>query len=233
MRGVSAIGELEDFDWAAYPASERLYLRHRSIFVFQSLNGEDWTSDSRKIFFNVPAAEVGMEPDVIPSPEGARGVLMVAGEPGRKVGSFEFDFGRGDAGDGEIFDEDVRRHQYQTAHLVMNACMDEGNGGAVAVADEDGIFDGELPEEIGKRVPGFVMHECDLPSGGENIRIAGTVAGVDCDGAPGGGGDPRREILPERDCAQALVEKDEFRGMRMAGGQALYLQAMTGDEESL
>ncbi len=89
-----------------------------------------------------------MQPDVVPSPEGEGGVAMMAGEFLGEIGFFESQLRFRDAGDAEVFDEYVRGEQNESAH-GMRSGVDEGDGTSVAVADEDGIFDIQLREQIG------------------------------------------------------------------------------------
>ena len=85
-----------------------------------------------------------MQPDVIPSPERAVGIAMMTGEFLRKIRSLEFHFRFSDARDAELLDKDVRRQQHQAAHAVMNCGMNQRDGSAVTVPDQNGIFNPQL-----------------------------------------------------------------------------------------
>lgn len=117
-----------------------------------------------------------MEPDVVPSPKRAGGVVMVASESGGKIGGLKFDFGGGDAGDTVVLDKNMRREQDEAAEMVVSAGVNEGDGGAIAMADEDGTVDLELMEKIGERMQRLVMHVGDGTRFGEEIGVAGAVA---------------------------------------------------------
>src|SRR4029077_15455670 len=69
------------------------------VLVVEALDDEDRARDARQIFFDVPAAEVGMEPDVVPSPKGARGVAVIAAEEFRQIRGLEAHLGLSDATD--------------------------------------------------------------------------------------------------------------------------------------
>jgi hypothetical protein len=172
LRRVTAFGERKNLDWASGLSGDGVDLRHSSVLIIESLNRQDGAGDAREIFFDVPAAEVGMEPDVVPSPERARGVLMVAGQLCCQIGRLELDFCLGDTGDTEIFDEDVWGEQDETAHSVVGSGVDQRNGGAVTVADQDRVYDVELRQQIGQRMQGFVVHVPDRPRFSQQIGIA-------------------------------------------------------------
>jgi hypothetical protein len=75
----------------------------------------------------------------------------------------------GDAGDGEVFDEDVRCLEDQAAHGMGGAGVEEGDRGAIAVAKEDGGVHAERGEHAGEHVERLVMHEID----GARARVGG------------------------------------------------------------
>lgn len=101
---------------------------------------------------------------------------MVASEAGGKVGGLKFDFGGGDAGNTEVLDKNMRREEDEAAEMIVSAGVDEGDGGAVAMTDEDGTVDLELTKEIGKRFERFVVHVGDGARFGEEIGVAGAIA---------------------------------------------------------
>lgn len=116
-----------------------------------------------------------MESDVVPSPKRAGRVAMVVSEAGGKIGGLKFDFG-GDAGNTEVLDKNMRREEDEAAEMIVSAGVDEGDGSAVAMTDEDGTVDLELTKEIGKRFERFVVHVGDGARFGEEIGVAGAVA---------------------------------------------------------
>ena len=87
-----------------------------------------------------------MKPDIVPSPEGARGIAMMAGEKHGQIRGFESHFGSGDAADTQFFYEDVRSEQDESRQAVVSSGVDNSDGRSVAVADQDRILDFELTE---------------------------------------------------------------------------------------
>jgi len=233
--GVAAVREREDFHGRCGLARDGFDLSHGAVLIIFALNGEEGARDAREKFLDVPASEFGAEPDMVPSPERAGRVTMMAGEFFGHVGGFEFHFSFGDACDAEVFDEDMRREQDEAAELVMDGGVDEGDGTSVAVADEDWAFDFELREKIRQGIDRLVVHVGDGTRLGERIGVAVAVAGVDGDGTSGGGSDAGREIFPERDGAEAFVEKDEFGRVGVACGDAMDFDgaALHGESQML
>ncbi len=117
-----------------------------------------------------------MEPDIIPSPKRERRVAMMPGEFFGEIRSLETRASLRDAGNAEIFNENMWGEQHQSAHAVVGSCIDKSNGAAIAVADEDGIVDVELREEIGQRVQGLVVHITNGARLGEERGASATVA---------------------------------------------------------
>ena len=83
--------------------------------------------------------------------------------------------------DAEILDEDVRSEQYQGANVVAGSSMDQSDGGAIAVADENGILNVQLGKKIRQRVEPFVVHIGDGAGFGEEIGVARTIARINSD----------------------------------------------------
>ena len=118
-------------------------------------------------------------------------------------------------------------------HLLGGSCVDDGDGGAVTVADQDGILDVEFCEQIGEGVQGFLVHVGYGSRLGEEFGMAGAVAGVDGDGASGGVGNFAGKLLPVRDGAESFVEEDEFGSVWIAGGNAVDLEVVAVDFEGV
>jgi hypothetical protein len=125
MSGVAAIGQAQDLDRAAGLAGDGFGLGHSPVLIVETLNDESRAGDSRQIFFDVPAAKIGMEPDIVPSPEGPGGIAVMAGELFGEIRGFELYLGLGDAFDAEVLDEDVRSKQHKAAHAVVNPGVDQ------------------------------------------------------------------------------------------------------------
>lgn len=100
--------------------------------------------------------------------------------------------------------------KHQTAHAVVSSGVDESDGAAVAVPDQDRVLDLQFSEKIGQRVQRFVVHIADGTWLGEEIGVAAAIARVDRDRTSRGLGNARGEVSPVRDRAQAFVKEDEF-----------------------
>src|SRR5579859_5854388 len=74
---MPAFRERKNFHWSARLPRNRLHLRHGPVLILETLNGKNRTSDTRKKFFNVPQPKIGMQPNIIPSPERACSVAMM------------------------------------------------------------------------------------------------------------------------------------------------------------
>src|SRR5690606_32692164 len=81
------------------------YLLQRTVFVVFALDGQDGASDVTQVGFDVPGAEFGVQPDVVPAPEGRVRVVVMASELARQIG-VQVGLPRSlDVGDGDVFDE--------------------------------------------------------------------------------------------------------------------------------
>ena len=234
---MAAFFQHQDFYWASRLTLDRFDLRHRAVLVVFTLDYQSGAGDMGKVLLDVPAAEVGVKPDMVPSPEGARGVAVVATQFLAKVSRFEFFFGFCNAGDTEVLHEDVRSQQNEAADVLLcllrGSGVDDGDRSPVAVADQDRVADLELCEKIGKNLKGFFVHIGDGARLSEEIGITRTVAGVDGDRRSSGTGDFAGKLLPVRDGAEPLVEKDEFGSVQVAGRNAVDFKVVAVDFESL
>ena len=229
LRRVTAIGENKNLDWARSLFCDGFDLRHSSVLVVNTLNHENRARNAREICFDIPVSEVRMKPDVVPSPECASGIAMMATELLRQVCRFEFHLGFGDACHAEVLDEDMRSEENEATHAIAHSSVDERDGRSVAVPDQNWTIDFELREKVGKRGEGFVMHVGNSAILREQVGIAGTVARIDGDRAPGCIGDARRKIFPVGYRAEAFMQEDEFRSVRKATRNAENFEAVALD----
>src|ERR1700733_3415766 len=79
LRRVMAIWKRESLNRSCALLRDSFDLRHGSVLIIDPLDRKYWAGNEREIFFNVPATEAGMKPNVIPSPERARTIAMVSG----------------------------------------------------------------------------------------------------------------------------------------------------------
>ena len=122
-------------DRAADAALDRVDLRQRPVLVVLALDQQRRRRHAGQHVLDVPGAELGREPDVVPQPERALGVAVVARHPLAEVGGRERLARLVDARHRDVLDEHVRGEQDQPAHRVARG-VDERDRAAVAVADE-------------------------------------------------------------------------------------------------
>src|SRR5580700_7710647 len=68
VRRMPACGKREQ-PCTAHGTADARDLLHRAVFVLLALDGEDRTTDRGQQTLDVPAAEFGIEPNAIPTPE--------------------------------------------------------------------------------------------------------------------------------------------------------------------
>ena len=111
LRRVPAIFEFQHLYGTSAVPADCFHLRHGSVLIVESLDDKHRAADAGQVLFDVPAAEIGMEPDVVPSPESAGGIAVIAAKAFPQICGFEAHLGFGDAADAEVFDENVRGEQ--------------------------------------------------------------------------------------------------------------------------
>jgi hypothetical protein len=109
--------------------------------------------------------------------------------------------------------------------------MNERDRGAVAVADEDGIGDAELRQHGRQRLQRLLMHVRDRPRRYQGVGTAVAKARIDQGWTARSRGESRREIAPERDRAQSLVQEHEGRSARLRPSDRLVFEAASLDGE--
>src|SRR5579862_6345375 len=167
-----AVWQRQYFDGTTALLADRFDLRHRSVLIFNALNGENGAMDSRQILFDVPAAEAGMQPDVVPSPERARGISVMARKKFGEVGGFESGFGFGDAANTKFFNKNVRREQGQSAQGIVRSGVNDGNRGTVTVTCQNRVSDTECREQCRQGIESFVVHVADSARFGQNVGVS-------------------------------------------------------------
>lgn len=137
---MAAVLESQHLHWTCTLFLNRFDLRHGSVLIVEALDDQHRARDPCQVFFNVPVAEVGMEPDVVPSPESPGWIAVIAAKAFRQIGGLEAYLGLADAADAQILDKNVRREQNGSAQAIVSSGVDDCDGGAIAVADEDRVF---------------------------------------------------------------------------------------------
>jgi hypothetical protein len=120
----------------------------------------------------------------------------------------------------------VRRQQHQRAHpRRIGGGVDQGDGGAIAVAHQHGVGDRRGFQHAGEDVQRVAVHEVGTPRAGLRVRSPVAGAAVDERAAARRLRHARREIPPERDGAQALVQEDQRRRILARRGDPQVLQS--------
>src|SRR5215831_16099356 len=83
----------------------------------------------------------GLSQMLIHPPKSARGVAVIAAEALCQICGFEAYFSFGDAADAQFFHENVRSEQDCAAQAILSSGINDRDGGAIAVADEDWVLD--------------------------------------------------------------------------------------------
>lgn len=123
---------------------DAVILFERAIFVVLALDRQQRRRDRGQFAADVPGAEGGTEPDVVPAPEGRVDVVVVARQAAFQVGRA----GGGYRGYRDFLDHDVRRGHHQAGHREARR-MQQGDRTAVAVAEQPRACDAELREHGG------------------------------------------------------------------------------------
>ncbi len=196
----------------AHAGLDGVELGQRAVLVALALDREHRHVDPGEHVLDVPVAEGGGQPDVVPAPEHAVGVVVVAGqalpEPRRRVGRAR----GGDPGHGDVLDEDVGREQDQAGHGMPAPGVEHGDGATVAVPDEDGPLQPQPRQHLRQHLERLAVHVAHRPRPLPGGRASVAGAGVD-EGRGSAGRGPHLvgERPPQLDRAESLVEEDERR----------------------
>jgi hypothetical protein len=100
--------------------------------------------------------------------------------------------------DADRLDEHVRRHQHQAGNAPpRGGRVDERNGGAVRVPDQQRVRDAELVEQSGQNIQRLLVHEARRARAREPVGLAVAEARVDERGCAEADGDLVREVAPQ------------------------------------
>ena len=190
-------------------------LVERAVLVVHALDREHGAADGRQLFFDIPLAEGRMQPDAAPAPEGRVGVVVVAAQPGRKVGFKIRPASDLDVCHGDVFHKDMRRHQDEPGQRIRKSGgVQQRDGAAVAVPEQPGfVVDIHRGEKRRQDLISLPVHEIHIPQFIVGTRRGATVAGSreHQPAKPAGLAELRRKVFPHRDRTQALVQKDHQR----------------------
>ena len=105
--------------------------------------------DRRQAVLDVPRPERRREPHVVPAAEGGVDVVVVAGEALPQIGRGVGRRGRRRWPDADVLDEHVRRQEDELGDRMAGTGVQQGDRGAVAVADEDRTLDAAAASSAG------------------------------------------------------------------------------------
>ena len=77
MRRVPALIQHQYFDRAADLPRDRIDLRARAVLIVLSLNQQNRDGDFCQVGFDIPGAELGMQPDIVPTIERGYRIIVV------------------------------------------------------------------------------------------------------------------------------------------------------------
>jgi hypothetical protein len=137
MWGVARAGDQAGLDGGGEVRLHDLKLRLRAVGVVGALQAEGRDTDDRQETGDVEVAEARVEPGAVPAMEGVVGVAVIAREAGAEVAGFVRVLDLADAGDVEVFDEEVGCDGDQGVEVDVGAlpgmaellCVMAGGGG--------------------------------------------------------------------------------------------------------
>ena len=171
MRGVCIARQDEPLHRPAHAGLDRFELRRRAVRVVEALDQQHRAGDRWQVRGDVPRAELGRQPHVVPAAERAVDVVVVSGEPRSQIAAFVCEPCRFDAGDRPFLHEDVGRQEHERGHREAGARGDDRDRRTVAVADEHGSLDAVLGEDRFQDLR-FVVHVGDRARTGNRRCVA-------------------------------------------------------------
>ena len=161
MRRMAHARQQRDLDRAVAFALRRLDLPDGAVLIVRALHDQDRHADIGQLGGDVPFAEIGIEPGVVPAAEGVVDVGVPARELRAQVGR-RIDVPRArDLGDAHVFGEEMRRNQNEPAHAMVlhRAGIDRRDRSAVAVAEQQPAPEADRVEQPRQHVVRLVVHE--------------------------------------------------------------------------
>jgi hypothetical protein len=138
--------------------------------------------------------------------EGRVGVVVVAGHAVAQLALLELAQRVADRRDHRLLQEDMRRHEDEPADRVAGG-VDERDRSSVAVADEQGLGRVELREHRGQDIVGLLVEEGRRARRARRVRPAVAEAREGDHAPPGGLVQRSREVAPQADRAEPLVQE--------------------------
>ena len=211
MRRMPAIIQHQRCGRATDPGDNGVHLGRATVLVVAALEHDHRHLHPRQQVNDGPVRERRAQPGVRPGVKQGFGVVaVVAGEADHAALGKGF-FRLADPLQGAGFDERVRGDGDQAAQVCrLVGGVDEGDGAAVRVADEDIVLLRDQGiDQPGQFVPGQVVQVVRVAQPGPCRRAAVAGPVVEQGRAVGAPADALREVLPLGDRAQPLVQEDE------------------------
>ncbi len=216
---MTAIGQDDHVGLTGMLRADGVILKGSAIFVVLALHHGQRAADVAHLRLQVPVPdELRQQPGEIPGEEGAVHVVVVFRQALAQSLGFEGDAGAGDADGRFRLHEDMGREDddAQRRGRVILAGIDQRDRGTVGMTQQDRPGNTEGLHQVGQRRPRLDMKIVDAP--GEfvtGLGLAIAPSAVDADPQAGPLLYGRREIPPQRNGAQPLVQHDDgWRGFR-------------------
>src|SRR5262245_3084627 len=120
-----------------------------AVLILFALNSQNGAVNTWQVLLDIPCPKIRAQPDVVPTPEYAIHVVVMARELAAKIRGLVSDLRGRDSTDRQIFHENMRRECHDTPDRTTAAAgVDERNGAAVAVSEKDGLLDLERIENL-------------------------------------------------------------------------------------
>ena len=194
-------GEDDGPDRPRHGRGDRLDLREGPVLVVLTLKDEEGAADRPDRLDGGEAAERGVPPRLAPGPEDGLGLAaVVPGEPGREVRRPPGLDRRVDPAERRVLDHHVRRDRDDRGGTGGEGRrVEEGDGAAVAVPEEEGPFDTGLAEDLGQPLPGLHLEEPVVGGPGPGVALSEPEPVEDEPLAAEGRAEAVGEVPPEGD----------------------------------
>ncbi|MNZ96147.1 hypothetical protein D3C78_1153280 [compost metagenome] len=213
---VAALRQLEQLG-GRQTLGDAANLGQRAVRVVQPLDRQHRAADVDEFVGDVPARECRLEPYVVPAPEDQVRIVVVGRKPVAQRATFVAGLGLAYTRGGDVFHEDVRCQKDQARDALRESSrMQQRDRAAIAVAEKpDGLLDIQRVEQCRQDLIGLSVHVVHIQRLGGRARARAAVTGAREHQAARahGAAQPRGEILPHRQGAQAFVQEHHERGL--------------------
>ena len=201
-------GEHHGFNRAEAFLPRHLDLPKRAVLIVLALHDQHGHTDVPQGFGDVPFLEVGMQPGLVPAAERGIDIGVVGFQPFPQRAGIERFAGAPDFRKPHLFGKKMRRDQNDAANpMILDAAgIDRGNRGAIAVAEQKSAAEADRVKHARQHLARFLIHERGRAWQRGAGRVAVTGAGIGKDAGAGGRCDLVRELAPQADAAEPLMQ---------------------------